>query len=119
MLLAFALAASLQVAGPTSDATPAQPDAPQEAQAPATVGGRELDCENYHLELQAEEIDGANTRTRKLKLCGYKGSTKTTWLKTLRDVRMKVAAADEITAASKAKIDLELDAEIARVASEE
>lgn len=93
-----------------------EPEAPA---APTIVNGRELDCAKYHFEISVDEIDGKKTRPQSLKLCGYKGSTKASWLRTLRDVRMKIAGTEELTATSKARADAELGAEILRVSNEE
>lgn len=145
MLLVLALAAALQVESPPLDAAPSteapaaavdtlapEPDAsaqtveevapvvePTTPAEPTMVGGRELDCEKYHFEIKVDEIDGKLTRPQSLKLCGYKGSTKASWLRTLRDVRMKVAGSDQLTAASKARADGEIGAEIIRISNEE
>lgn len=145
MLLAFALATSLQVETPaqevpTATELPAPPvdalapepeSAPAKAEEPAPmaepetpatptiVNGRELDCAKYHFEISVDEIDGKTTHPQSLKLCGYRGSTKASWLRTLRDVRMKIAGTEELTTASKARADAELGAEILRVSNEE
>lgn len=144
MLLAFAMAAALQLqdpppesASPTETPAPAvdalapepetttppiEPAAtavePEVPPPPTIVDGRELDCGRYHLQIKAEEIDGKKKSVRTLQLCAFRGSTRASWLRTLRDVRMKVAGSDEITSESKARIDAELDSEIKRVSNE-
>lgn len=145
MLLAFVLAAALHAQSlPQDAAAPAEaPAAPVDALAPepeapagaaqeivpmvepapppppTMANGRELDCEKYHLEIKVDEIDGKTTRPQSLKLCGYKGSTKASWLRTLRDVRMKIAGSSELTTTSKARVDAELGAEIIRISNAE
>lgn len=145
MLLAFALATALQVEAPAQELPPAsevstssvdalapEPEAPaakaeepapniepETPAAPTIVDGRELDCAKYHFEISVDEIDGKKTHPQSLKLCGYKGSTKASWLRTLRDVRMKIAGTEELTAASKTRADAELGAEILRVSNED
>nr|WP_294847467.1 hypothetical protein [uncultured Sphingomonas sp.] len=114
MFLAFAIAAALQVQGPSPEGEPVQEAAP----APTTIGGKVVDCETYHFETAVQLVGAEPGDDKSLKLCAYKGSTKASWLRTLRDARMKVAASDEVTTEAKARIDGELAAEIARVSSD-
>lgn len=73
------------------------------------------DCSAHSFQTSVEVGEGADKRVVKLKLCSVAKADDKAWLNTLRDARMKIAADPDIAAASKARIDQELGAEIRRV----
>ncbi len=71
-------------------------------------------CSARKFETQVEiEKDGKKRFTR-MKLCAAANENEATWVKTLQDAKAKIAAHPDISEESKAKIAIELDAEIAK-----
>ena len=110
LLLAVAIAAAIQPA-------PAATDGAQgtDVNAAAIVA----DCEARKFETQVEIEQDGQKRLTKMKLCAVKGADQASWLRTLQDAKVKIAAHPDISAESKAKIAAELDVEIAKLQSGE
>lgn len=73
------------------------------------------DCSARKFETSAELEKDGKKRVTKIKLCSAKDADDMAWVKTLEDAKAKIAGHSDISAESKARIETELAAEIARL----